>query len=312
MIVKYSQYFTAFIALALIACENKTVSETKKSPSALPDSALLRVGDYSVLSSDLDHYLDERHEGRKDAATQKIALAELAERAQFSQAAKDAGLEHDPIVRAEFSRILASRYKEKFLQTQIKEIAQQEIPESRLREIYQQDAARFTAPEKRQVAVLWLNPNRNPERLAQYRDKLSTARDWLLNNPSVKDDPSQGFSVLSVDHSEHAPSRYKGGVIGWLEASGGFDPFTKAVATIAFSIEQEGALSQVVERSEGVFLVRLMKIQPSNHRSFESVKKHIVDSELQRLRNLAEKNFKESIAQKHPVTWSQASPETKP
>lgn len=312
MNVSYCQLLAVALVLTLVACDQKKESEVLAPISTSSDAALFSVGSLEVFQSDLDHYLQERHEGRNDASTQKIALAELVERAQYAQAAKDSNLENDPIVRAEFARILATRYKEKSLHPQVKAIADQEISEKRLKEIYQQNLDRFASPEKRQVAVLWLNPNRNPERQKQYVEKLNSARKWFSENPSVKDDPDQGFSVLSVDHSEHAASRYKGGVVGWLQAAGGFDAFSKAVADIAFGIEHDGAVSDVVVRDEGVFLVRLMKRQVGSHRSFESVKTELKHAEQQRLRAVAEKNFKETVEKMHPVKWLQPSPETKP
>lgn len=312
MIVTKAQLLAAVVTMALLACKPKQESEATAPPSASTDVVLFTVGSMNVYQSDLDHDLKERHDGRKDEAAKKIALAALVERAQMAQAAKEVGLENDPVVRAELSRVLATRYKEQTLNDEIKAIGLQEIPEARLKEIYLQESARFAAPEKRQVAVLWLNPNGNPERQKQYVDKLTSAREWLLGNPSVNAHPEQGFSVLSVDHSEHMASRYKGGVIGWLEAAGGFDPWSKALASIAFTLKQDGAVSDVIVKPEGVFLVRLMKRQVATNRPFDTVVGEIKKLEQQRLRSIAEKNFKETIAQKHPVIWQQKTSENKP
>lgn len=312
MIFNSRHILAGMMVLGLMSCEQKKESEVASPPSSSADPALFTVGSMTISQSDLDLYLQEHHEGRKDPATQKLALTQLAERAQLAQAAKDDGLEQDPAVRAEVARVLSTRFKEKHLQQEIKAIGSQEIPDQVLKEIYQKNESTFMAPEKRQVAVLWLNPNRNPEREKQYVEKLTTARAWLMNNPAVKDHPEQGFSVLSIDNSDHVASRYKGGVVGWLSAAGGFDAFSNAVAKIAFTLKEEGAVSDVLVRPEGVFLVRFMKSQPSTQRTFESVKSEIKQAEQQRLRALAEKNFKESIAKKHPVTWLQSSTETKP
>ena len=313
MIVTKTQLFAAVMTISLMACKPKQESEAAAVPlSSSSDVVLFNVGSMKVCQSDLDHYLKDSHEGRKDEAAKKIALAELAESAQMAQAAKERGLENDPVVRAELARVLATLYKEQTLHLEIKAIVDQEIPNSRLKEIYLKESARFVSPEKRQVAVLWLNPNGNPDRQKQYVEKLTSARQWLLDNPEVKDNPDQGFSVISIDHSEHMASRYKGGVIGWIESAGGFDAWTKAVASIAFQLEKDGAVSDVVVKPEGVFLVRLMNRKSATQRPFDTVVTELKKLEQQRLRSVAEKNFKETIAQKYPVTWQQTTQESKP
>ena len=298
--------------LMLASCdEKKEVKATMPSPPEA-DAVLARVGDQAVRQSDLDIHLKDHHDGRKDPATQKIALEVLVERAQLAQAAMEEGLAHDPLVRAEYARLLATRYKEKHLNQQIADAGRQEIPEQKLREIYERNADQYISPEKRQVAALWLNHNGNPEREQAYKVKLQSAREWLMSHPEVKDHPELGFSVLSVDHSEHASSRFKGGILNWLQAEGGFDGFTKAVASIAFQLESAGQVSDVISVREGVFLVRLMDIKPAVRRSFDMVKAEIQQAEVRRLRSQLQQQFKENLTQKHPVNWIQSSPPITP
>lgn len=275
------------------------------SPASPPPAAagLLTVGSITVEQADLDYHLKEAHGGRADEQTRRKALEELASRAQLAQAALDADLIRDPAVRADVARILAGRLKEKSLVPVLKAAAATPIPEVRLRELYSAGESRFRVAEKRQVAVLWLNPGGDPQRTQQYTEKLTAAREWLFNNGDLKDHPEQGFAVLSVDHSEHAPSRYKSGVVGWLERAGGMDAWTKAVAEIVFSLQDPGEVSAVLPRPEGLFLVRYMAQQPAVLRPFETVAAELEQAERQRLRQAAEKDFESAIQQRHPVQW---------
>jgi hypothetical protein len=200
------------------------------------------------------------------------------------------------------ARVLASRLKQQSLTPRLKEMATA-IPESRLRELYTAGEARFRSNEKRQLAVLWLNPNQDPERTKQYEEKLASAREWFFKNGDLKEHPDQGFSVLSVDHSEHAASRYKGGVVGWFERAGGMDAWSKAVAEIVFSLKEPGEVSAVTTRPEGVFLVRYMAQKPAVLRPFESVAGELERAERQRLRAAAEAEFDNTIKTQHPVQW---------
>lgn len=299
-------------ALMLASCEDKKEVKAVVPSASEADTVLVRVGDHAVRQSDLDIHLKDQHDGRKDPATQKIALEELAERAQLAQAARDEGLANDPVVRAEYARLLATRYKEKHLNQKIADAGRQEIPEQKLREIYERNVEQYVSPEKRQVAVLWLNHNGNPEREQAYVAKLHSAREWLMTHPEVKDHPELGFSVLSVDHSEHAASRFKGGILNWIQAEGGFDGFSKAVAAIAFNLESPGQVSDVVTVREGVFLVRLIDTKPRVRRTFEMVKVEIQQAELRRLRSQLQQQFKENLTQKYPVDWIQSSPPITP
>lgn len=292
------------VLLAVVsACSPKHGNQAKPAAAGKEAGALLTVGSITVDQADLDYQLKESHGGRNDEETRREALGELAGRAQFAQAALDAGLQHDPVVRAEVARVLANRLKEKNLFPQLKTATASEIPESRLRELYAAEESRFRSNEKRQVAVLWLDPNRNPEREKQYIGKLTAAREWFSQNGDLKAHPDQGFSVLGVDYSEHQASRYKGGIVGWLESGGGMDAWTKAVAEMVFSLPEPGAVSEVVNRPEGVFLVRYVAMQPAVLRTFESVADELAHTERQQILKTAETEFNKTIGEKYPVRW---------
>ena len=215
---------------ALPSCRPKGATNAATSPAPEKD-ALVRVGSIVLYQTDLDHELAEKHAARTDEVARKKALDELVRRAQLAQAALDAGLDRHPAVRAQVARSLAARLREEKLAPRLKELTVP-IPEARLRELYAANESRFRSEEKRQAAVLWLNPNSDPARRKAYEEKLTGARDWFFKNGDVKDHPEQGFSVLSVDHSEHAGSRFKGGVVEWLSRAGGADAWSKAVAEI--------------------------------------------------------------------------------
>ena len=292
------------LRLVLLACFAVLTScdRNQGRPPEHEKGALFRVGSIVVDQADLDHELAEKHASKSDEAAKKKALDDLVARAQMTQAALEAKLDRNPSVRSEMARALAARLKEQTLFPRLKEMAAP-IPEPRLRELYRAGEARFRSNEKREIAVLWLNPNKDPERRKQYEEKLAAAREWFFKNGDLKDHPDQGFSVLSVDHSEHAGSRYKGGVVGWLERAGGMDAWSKAVAEIAFTLKEPGEVSAVTTRPEGVFLVRYMALKPAMLRPFESVAPELDRAERQRLRAAAEDEFNSTIKAQHPVEW---------
>ena len=279
------------VALAVSSCGPKSENLGEGSPVEKPPGELLRIGSVVVDESELAYQLKEKHDGRGDTATRDLALAELAERARITQAALDAGIDDDPVVRAEYARLLAARHRETVLNPKLKQLAVEPIPEVRLREIYEEHSARFRSEEKRQVALLWLDPGPDPARVAMYTEKLAKARDWFLDESGLADQPEKGFSVLAVDHSVHAATRFKGGVFGWIEKGSGTTGFDRALGEIAFSLGARGEVSPVIGRAEGIFLVRLMDLQPARQRSFESVRTELERGERSRLRKLLEEEF---------------------
>jgi len=295
----------AWLAVALSGCESKQKASAQSTAVPMLSPVLLTVGSIDINQADLDHYLKDSASGRTDAAAKKKALDELATRAQLTQNAIDAGLVNDASVRAEFSRILINRLKEKELFPEIKVVAANPIPEARLRELYAAEGARFRSNEKRQCAVLWLNPNGNPERAQQYMEKLTAAREFVFQNADIKEHPEQGFSVLSIDYSEHAASRFKSGIVGWTEQAGGMDDWSKALAEIVFSLKEDGEVSAVISKPQGVFLVRLLKRELAVQRSFESVVAELEHEERVRIRKNSEADFTRKIKEKYPITWHQ-------
>ncbi len=288
--------------LALVSCKQEAREQAAVPSPQVAEKGLLRVGSVTITEEDLDLQLKEKHASRTDAETRKTALDELAERASLNQAALDAKLENDPVTRAEIARILISRLRETELTSKLAAVAAEPVPESRLREIYESRKEQFQSAQKRQVALLWLDPGQNPERAAAYREKLSQAKTWFLANEDLTKNPDQGFSVLGVDYSEHAPTRYKHGVLGWLEQKGGADPVAKSAAEIAFSLEKPGDVSEVISRPEGIFLVRFMAEKPAFTRPFESVAAELEQSERRRMREAVEADFNASIKFRYPAS----------
>lgn len=288
--------------LAAVSCKQESAPHAGTHAASTEDAGgIARVGSVVITEADLAWQLEDKHAGKSDPVTRQTALDELIERARLSQAARDAGLDADPLARAEIARILATRLRETQLDPKLRDIATAEIPEARLRELYETQKERFQSPEKRQVAVLWLNPGQSPERLKDYQEKLAQARDWYLANADLAGQPEQGFSTLSVDHSEHAASRYKNGVVGWLQKSGGMDAWSRAVADIAFSLEKAGDASAVVTRPEGVFLVRCMAVKPAFLRPFDAVANELAAAERARLASNAKTEFLTALEARYPA-----------
>lgn len=293
--------FTAFVLLAASSCKRTVEVASAVEGSSGKDEVILRVGSETVTETDLQHYLTEKYGSNAMPGAQEEALAILARRAQLTSAASAAGLRDDPVFRAEMARILIKRHREQALDPGLKILARTPIPEVELRERYEAEKPRFQSGEKREVAVLWLNPGSNPERTAAYLKKLAAARSWVAGNDDLQAHPERGFGNLSIDHSEHAASKHKGGVIGLLEEKGGMDRWNQAVAGIVFAIPKVGDVSEVITRPEGLFLVRYLGRRAAVLRPFEAVRSVLENEARASRRKTRESEFEAEILKNHPV-----------
>jgi hypothetical protein len=285
------------VAISLTACSPKAPKAPLEGATHT-EAVLLRSGSVEVRESDLERHLDDLHAGRRDVAARDKALDELGKTAQLVNAAFGARLENDPVVRAEIARVLANRMKEKTLYPALKG---QAVSEARLKEVYEETKQVYQSNEKRQVAVLWLDPGKDPQRVAQYKEKLEAARKWYAESSDLQAHTEKGFAELGVDYSEHQGSRYKGGVVGWLEREGGADAWTRSVAEILFSLNKPGDVSEVMVKTEGLFLVRYMALTPALLRPFESVVSELERGEIGRLKKQAESAFWSEMATQYPI-----------
>lgn len=287
----------------VLSCKEPTSDEAvplqEEAPVADADGVLFRVGSIEVLESDLEFQLKQRDAGGDEEEARKAALAELVRRARLAQAGLDADAAIDPGVREQIGTLLAQPALEK----QRARLQALSVSEDRLRELYQENLDQHQKPEQRQVAVLWLNSADNDAKAQAYAKRLEEARNFAMQNKDILNHPEKGFSILGADYSEHAASKFRGGMVGWMEAESGQTAWHKAVAAIAFALEQNGEISEVTTRKEGVFLVRVMDVAPARTLPFDAVAERLRQSELGRLRKELRASMAHELEGDYPVEW---------
>ena len=296
--------FFLLMALVLI-CQSCQDSEKKEHANAQEkgpkDAPLFQIGSITIKNSDLDYYLDERFKSRQKESVRESAINDLIKKAQFAQDALDMGLADDPAVKSEYIRLLGSRLREKVLFPRIKSTP--EISEEKLRKIYESEKKLYLSQETRKVAVLWLNSGSDQERIRYYVKRLEEARRFAQETDDIAKNPEKGFSVLGPDYSEHSASRFRGGLLGWINNSSTTDPWLNTVSEIAFALKEKGQISEVISHKEGVFLVRLIDLKSGTSRTFQSLKASLKNKEQQRIKKRIQSDFEEEIQSRHPVQW---------
>ena len=265
----------------------------RKEPAVdLPSPDVLAMVDGRAVTEHTFRYWWEKQPMVDTPKTRQMLLDKLVGRSSLAAAARAAGLADDPVVAEQVESLLISRLKELELHPKIAAI---EVSESDVAASYDsRKDARYTTPERSRFAVLWFATRGVEPLVDRYKPRLEQAREQTLSPPNGIP-VVQGFGKLSIANSEHAPSRYKGGIIGWLESGPNMDPWSAAILEIAGELKAPGDLSKVVAREEGLFLVRLIQRQPARVRDLAEVRE-IIERELKTAqREAIEREFNERI-----------------
>jgi hypothetical protein len=250
-----------------------------------PDSSVLATVDGDPVTREVFRRRWAQNPPVADTAEARSRLLEqLVQRRAVVRRAIEAGLDRDPEVVEAIESLLIARLKETELHPRIAAV---EVSEAELRAAYERDkAARYTLPARVRPAVLWYDTREQAPLVERYRPRLEEVRNALLGDPQSLP-PEEGFGRWAVRNTEHRASRYKGGDLGWMESVGGLDSWRNAVIEISNQLESPGAVSPVIERPEGLFLVRLIGRQAARVQAFAAVQ-GAIERQLRTARQLAE------------------------
>ncbi len=154
------------------------------------------------------------------------------------------------------------------------------VPESELREFYDQNTARFTAPEERRASHILIKAEKSAA--AEVRAKAKVKAEALLAELSGK---AAVFADLARKNSDDPGSAERGGDLDFFARGAMVKPFEDA----AFAL-QAGQTSGVIESDFGYHIIRVTAVRGGEKRSFESVKSEI---ESERKKQLAQTKFAE-------------------
>ena len=279
----------ACCALLLAGCGKPSApspTATQAAPLPPPTHVLAEVGGQPITEEAFRSWWNRKPRLTDSEEARLRVLDEMIDRTVLAQRAREAGLADDPIVREGIESILIARLKEKELQPRVAAI---DVTEEEARAFYEANCeARYVVPARVNVAVLWFNSRGQEQLETRYGQQLRAVLDAVKSAPPPL---KAGFAKLSLQNTEHRPSRYKGGDLGWLEPGGNYDPWRLAVLDIAGQLDTPGDLSEVVVSQHGCFLVRLLERRARGVRDFEAVKASIVHDLQRERRQAAEAAF---------------------
>jgi parvulin-like peptidyl-prolyl isomerase len=216
----------------------------------------------------------------------------LIERSALAQAARQAGLDQDPVLVEQIEALLIARLRETRWQPHLEALT---VTEAEVRAAYEaRSGDAFGQPESTRVAVLWFNTRGQAPLVARYRPRLEEIRRQIVADPAAFPVAS-GFGELASGNTEHAASRLKGGDLGWLDSGPSTDPWRVAVLETAASLPQPGDLSEVTANASGLFLVRVIERRAARVQSFDEARPRLERSLLEQRRSEATQQLMSDI-----------------
>jgi hypothetical protein len=262
---------------------------------APPASAdwIARVGDRYIDADDIVAEMRRRGGERgglfQDAAARRALLDDLLLQQVLADAARAAGLDQEPETRRVVEQLLIGRYLEGNLRRTQRSLA---VGSDEVSRYYAEHADDYAVPARRRVAMLRIDVVRDaPDDawIAAEARAADAVRRTRALQPAVAD-----FGPLAIEYSSDSSSRYRGGSLGWLTDSRrdsySFDP---ALRDLAFALTAPGEFSGVVRGADGVYVARLIELQPARPRPLPELRAGIEQMLLQRRQQDADRKFRE-------------------
>jgi len=265
------------------------------SGSGAPSTWIARVGDEYITP---ELFIAEMHRrggetpGQYQDIVQKRALLDdmVLRRALVSSARADK-LDEDAEIRHQIDQTLANQYLQRTLRKQQQALT---VSDAEVRAHYDAHVADYLIPARRRVAMVqirvpagatdevWANAMERGEQVLAKARKLG---------PAVPH-----FAEIAREYSEDQASRYRGGMIGWIaEGQSARYRYDPVVLEAAMAARKAGDFSEVLRGLDGVYVVRVVDIEPQRERPFEQLATGIHQRLLQERMAAAEQSFRKEV-----------------
>jgi len=208
--------------------------------------------------------------GQYQGLPQKRALLDdMVLRQALVQAAREQGIDAEPEVRRALDQMLANQYLQRSLRKRQNEVI---VREEDVRARFDAASEEYAVPARRRLALIRFavpaEPSSEDWAVAERRAREAQAE------VSALPESVRHFGALAQKYSEDPDSRWRGGVVGWIAdrdselSASALDP---AVLKAAREPEEAGAVQGPLRGSDGVYLLRVVDIDPGRSRSFDEL-----------------------------------------
>ena len=240
-----------------------------------------KVGDQAITLNEFQSASERYNNPPTDALLEKL----IDEKALYQQALKQ-NLDQDPELQRAWQQLLIAKLREKELESQL--ASAQPTPEE-IETYYKSHQQTYTEPVQRHIALIYFErpPNLRTEKKEELHQRAKDVRQQALEqSPDLN---QKGFGALAVQNSHHRASRYKGGDIGWVQATS--KQWYPEVIETAFALETTGQISELIETEHGLFLLKLLETKEPHIKPLTDVQPMIRHQLLQEKQRTLETQF---------------------
>ncbi len=255
------------------------------------DEILAEVGPYKLTRAEFEAKLETAPPQIKmilahQPQLKKALVERWVEISLLSLAAKDAGLEKDPEVKARLDevtkQILAQAYLEKKL------LNQQRVSEEEVKAYYEKHREKYQEPRavRARHILIEVPQGATPEQEKEALKKAQRLRERILKG--------EDFAKLAQKYSADPGTKEKGGELGFFTQGQMVKEFEEA----AFRLKP-GEISEPVRTPFGYHLIQVEEVKEAKQRSFAEVKDRVREDLIQAKEEAALNKALKELAQKY-------------
>ncbi len=252
---------------------------------------LAEVGPYKLTRAEFEAKLETAPPQIKmilahQPQLKKALVERWVEISLLSLAAKDAGLEKDPEVKARLDevtkQILAQAYLEKKL------LNQQRVSEEEVKAYYEKHREKYQEPRavRARHILIEVPQGATPEQEKEALKKAQRLRERILKG--------EDFAKLAQEYSADPGTKEKGGELGFFTQGQMVKEFEEA----AFRLKP-GEISEPVRTPFGYHLIQVEEVKEAKQRSFAEVKDRVREDLIQAKEEAALNKALKELAQKY-------------
>ncbi len=214
----------------------------------------LKTAEYMALTK-----LIERRLQLQEAKAKKVEVSDLEVKQaieQMKRLGRSFDLTNANHVQAVRDQLLLTRVVDLHIRGNIT------VGDSELKRFYQEHRDRFALPEEYQLSQIIIHP-RSSDGLADALTKARRAMDDLKRG--------EKFAEVAMQYSDGANALH-GGRLGWVRQGELLPAIERAVAHLV-----PGGVSDIIESSEGIQIIRMDDRKPKQFRRYEDARREIQD-----------------------------------
>lgn len=248
-------------------------SREPKPAAMAPGNAVAMVGDHAIMREDLESELTRRTVMSRGGTKEAQALLEEMIRFEvLYQRALRTGYAQDPQIKVALKRMVVTKFQE----DQLAKFGLPEVNPHEITNYYFNNLHRFSTPEKIRAALIEFKSPRSAT--VEKRAEVAARAQAVLMEARTNPTTDHTFGLVAQRNSDHQPSRYRGGDIGWMTVGATNTEWPATVLEALFKLTQPGEIGPIIETPTAFYLVKITERQAASVRSFPEVRDGIAYS----------------------------------